>query len=138
MLVMAVDGLSELRAKAGHEAKERAVERTAELLSHRTRACDHAGRYTLERFLVLVPRTPDEALDALATRMSKAVAELPKEDAAAGGAPLSLSIGIAQVQGDEVLFHDDLLIAAEAALAEAQAGGGGRVVVHRRARRAGS
>lgn len=130
VLLIALDGLTELRARAGHEAKERAIERTAELLSHRTRACDHAGRFTLERFLVLVPRTDGEALDALARRLLEAVREPGPEP---GAAPLSLSIGVAYGVGDEVLFHDDLLAAAERALADAQAAGGGRLVIQRAA-----
>jgi diguanylate cyclase (GGDEF)-like protein len=127
VLALCVDGLDSLRDAHGFEFKETVLREVVELLQRKTRSSDLIGRMADDHFVILLPHTPVGGAQILAARLIESAALL--ELSVGGQQPrISLSVGISTLVG-ELLFHDVLLELAEAALAEAVAQGGGRMVL---------
>lgn len=125
VLLLAIDQLDALRDRHGYEYKEEVLERVVELLKRATRSSDFLGRTADDRLVLLLPHTPATGARTLAARLIETADVLAAE---LGGqqARVSLSVGFASSAGEDTLFHDALLVAAEGALDEAVAAGGGR------------
>lgn len=127
-MVVAVDGLDALRDRLGYEAKEAALGAAIDLLHRETRSFDYCGRLPDDRLLVVVPHVRPERADTLGKRLVRKSQDV-NLDAVERGLGLSLSIGCGLLVSGVTLFYDELVAAAEGALAEAVAAGGGRCVV---------
>lgn len=127
-MLLAVDQLDTLRDVHGYEFKEQVLERLVDLLKRATRSSDFIGRTAADRLVLLLPHTPPQGARALAARLIENSGVL---SAQLGGdvARVSVSIGLASLEGEGVLFHDALYSEAELALEEAVAAGGGRLQV---------
>lgn len=126
-MMIAVDRLGHLRDLYGYEAKEEILSSVVGLLKAETRGSDFLGRMADDRLLAVIPHTPPEGAEVLANRLLEGVSLI---DFASEGRTIqvTLSIGSSNNEGGETLFFDAMLVAAEDALAEAIAAGGGRYV----------
>ena len=126
-LVIGIDRLDALRDLYGYEFRESLLEQVIELLQQETRTCDYLGRLMDDRLMAILPHTTAEGAQAGARRILAAARGLSFQPQ---GSTLraSLSIGISHYEDDNTLFFDSLVEAAEAALPEAQKGGGDRFV----------
>jgi len=124
-LVIAIDRLELLRDRLGYEAKERVVDAVVSLLRRATRSSDSIGRTPDDRLIVVVPHTQGDGAIILCQRILD-LARAIRIDRISEPFDVSLSIGAASTRTGVSIFHDALLAAAEAALAEAIAAGGNR------------
>jgi diguanylate cyclase (GGDEF)-like protein len=127
-MLLAVDQLDSLRDLHGYEFKEQVLERLVLLLKRATRSSDFLGRTADDRLVLLLPHTTPQGAQTLAARLI-VNSNVLSSDLGARKAQISLSIGLASLQGQDVLFHDALYREAEQALEEAVAAGGGRLQV---------
>lgn len=126
VIVVAIDQLGPVRDRHGYEAKEAVVEGVVQLLFASTRSSDYLGRTPDDRLMAVVPHTDEAGARMLAERLIAGARELAVP--VAPGERFTLSIGATSSRDGEPLFHDVLLSAAEAALSDAAAAGGGRFV----------
>jgi diguanylate cyclase (GGDEF)-like protein len=131
VLALSLDRLPELRDRHGYDFKESAVEDVAALLERRTRACDYLGRLVDDRLMAVLPHTLAEGAASCAARLIDDVARLELDLPGVPGTPgrraaLTLSVGSSSFDGGNAMFFDQLWEAAERALEEAHAAGGGR------------
>jgi len=124
-LVIAIDRLELLRDRHGYEAKERVVDAVVALLRRATRSSDSIGRTPDDRLIAIVPHAQGDGARVLGQRILELAREI-RIDRVGEPFETSLSIGSASTQGGLTIYHDALLAAAEAALADAVAAGGGR------------
>jgi two-component system cell cycle response regulator len=127
VLVIAVDRLGHLRDVHGYEAKEAVLDNVARLLQEATRTCDFLGRLADDRLMAVVPHTPALGAHVLGKRLLEGVRGIGLE-AEGKRIPVTISIGTATMADAKTLFFDQLVGAAEAALEDAAAAGGARVV----------
>jgi diguanylate cyclase (GGDEF)-like protein len=127
VLVIAIDRLGHLRDLHGYEAKEAVLESVAKLLQKETRTCDFLGRLADDRLLAVVPHTPESGAGVVAGRLLEGVRGIALESEGKK-IPVTISVGAATMGDSKTLFFDQLVAAAESALEDASAGGGGRVV----------
>ena len=127
-LLVAVDGLGQVRDVHGYDTKQAVLDEVTGQLQSQTRTCDYLGRLMDDRLLAVVPHTGPEGARALGERLLAAVRALVFES---GGQrlPVTLSIGAAYSSGADTMFFDALLSAGETALEEAVAAGGDRAVL---------
>lgn len=124
-MMVSIDRLGYLRDLYGYSVKEVILERVIELLKTETRSSDFLGRLPDDRLLAVVPHTGADGLKVLCERLLRGarVLEFQAGDRTLG---VTLSIGFSYSQGDDTMFFDALLEAADDALADAQAQGGDR------------
>ena len=124
-LVASLDGAGALRREQGHEYKSKVMDGVVELLLAATRTCDYLGRLLDDRLMAILPHTRREGAEVTAGRILAAARGLvlPGESAPVG---ITLSVGISQYENENTMFFDDLVDAAETALAQAEAEGGDR------------
>ena len=127
-MMIGVDRLGHLRDLYGYESKEAIVDGVVDLLKRESRSSDFLGRMADDRLLAVVPHTGPEGAAALASRILSASRDLGFESDGRSIA-VTLSIGLAHTQGEELLFFDALLQGAEDGLGTAQASGGDRFEV---------
>ncbi|MBM3977864.1 MAG: diguanylate cyclase [Planctomycetes bacterium] len=118
-MLVAIDGLSALRDRAGYDAKEAALGELIELLRANTRVCDYLGRLVDERLLAVMPHTAAAGAAVCAQRLVQL--------ASGSRGRFTISVGWAERTKD-LPYFDQLLEKAEAALARAEAAGGNRSV----------
>jgi len=123
-LVIAIDKLERLRDRLGYEAKERVLDAVVALMRRATRSSDSIGRTPDDRLIAVIPHTEGEGTRIMCRRILE-LARAIKVDLAEPF-EISLSIGAASTHVGVSIYHDALLEAAEAALAEAIAAGGNR------------
>jgi diguanylate cyclase (GGDEF)-like protein len=126
-LVIAIDQLGALRDAHGYDVKERVFESVVGLLRQATRTSDFLGRTADDRLLAVIPHTGLEGARTMTARLFDAVRALAFE-APIAGATITLSVGASTSEHEGLMYHDALLNSAEAALAEASAAGGDRLV----------
>jgi diguanylate cyclase (GGDEF)-like protein len=127
-LLVAVDGLGQVRDVHGYDTKQAVLDEVTAQLQIQTRTCDFLGRLMDDRLLAVVPHTGPEGARALGERLLAAVRALVFESDGRR-VPMTLSIGAAYSSGADTMFFDALLSAGESALEEAASGGGDRVVL---------
>jgi two-component system, cell cycle response regulator len=88
---MDMDGLKQINDQLGHAAGDQALKQLAESLRHSFRDTDLLARLGGDEFVALAPGGKPEA-PGLSDRLSRRV-QVHLRAAAAGGAPLGVSIG---------------------------------------------
>ncbi len=124
-LILAIDQLGLVRDRFGYEAKEAVLQRVIELLHERTRTSDFLGRLPDDRLMIIVPHSPLEGIEIMATRLVERAEELAIQEAP--GQDFTFSIG-GWLTAGETLFFDELMRTAEECLQEATSSGGGRYI----------
>jgi diguanylate cyclase (GGDEF)-like protein len=127
-LLIGVDRLSQLRDLYGYDSKEAILDEIIALLRAETRTCDFLGRMMDDRLLAVVPHTGVEGARVLAERLLSGVRSLQFESDGKQ-IPITISIGGAHNAEGKTLFFDDIVAAAEAALAQALSEGGDRYLM---------
>lgn len=119
--VIDVDRFKDINDQRGHLAGDDALVMLATVLEANRRASDFAARLGGDEFIVLMPLTAPDAARAAAERIRAAI----HQDSGHNG--LSVSIGVAAVQGDEATL-DDLIARADRSLYAAKRTGRNRVM----------
>ena len=125
LLIIDLDWLKAINDVHGHSAGDKAIDAVADTLRRGLRATDLAARYAGDEFVALLETTAREAL-GLARRLGAQVATIALGPQ---GASLSVSIGVADLEGAESLTTEGLFVAADEALYRAKAAGRNNVVV---------
>jgi diguanylate cyclase (GGDEF)-like protein len=122
LLVMDIDRFKHINDSLGHDAGDEMLKRVATILQATARGSDVAARFGGDEFVLLLPRTNTEGALQLARRIQSALAKETQ--------PLvSLSIGLASVQGRAGYSIEKLFVVADEALYQAKAQGRDRIVV---------
>lgn len=122
LLLLDIDSFSIVNDSLGHEAGDRLLEGVATLLREQARAEDLPARICADEFALLLQRATPEQARAAAERLIALVRER-------GQPAMGASVGIATFGGTgEAISAEGLMIAADIALCEAKAEGGGRAV----------
>ena len=125
LLLVDVDHLARVNDADGDVAGDAVLQAVGSRIARRLRGEDLVGRWSDDDFLVILPHTPLDGGWQLAERIRRSVSDEPVKLEAGGEVLVTVSIGCAQGDGDDL---DDHLARATAALAEAKAAGRNRVV----------
>ena len=115
VLLVDVDRFKSINDVHGHAAGDACLRAVAEALLGAVRAADSCFRWGGDEFVVLLPATDLAATREAAARAAAAVADRRAPD----GAPMSASIGCAELRGDMTV--DQVFAAADADLLAAKA-----------------
>ncbi len=127
VLVIDLDHFKQVNDSAGHAVGDEVIATVGRALTARLRSGDLAGRMGGDEFAVLLRRVQMEEALLVAHQLLEAVqAELSELDHPAARA-VTLSIGIACLDGSLAPLADNLLAQADAAMYAAKDGGGSRV-----------
>jgi len=128
ILLLDLDGFKRVNETLGHQAGDATLAAVAQSLIDRLRVTDTLARLEADRFVVLLPLVDAEAArrvaEELVDRVGKCCAKL--EGVAA---ELTCSIGIARLEEQAAGGIEDVLVAAELAVAEAKRQGRARVAL---------
>jgi len=124
LLFADIDSFKKYNDREGHQAGDRALALTAEILRKVTRKSDYVARYGGEEFVILLPETPKDRGRIVAERIRSAIEHhpFPGRQGQPGGA-VTISVGISAFPEDGVL-PADLIRKADAALYAAKSEGG--------------
>jgi diguanylate cyclase (GGDEF)-like protein len=129
-LMVDIDHFKAINDTYGHDVGDEVIRATADLLADSVRGGDIAGRWGGEEFLVLLPHADVAAAQVVAERVRRAIEGMLPPSPAVSALQVTASVGVAaSADGD---LHE-LLLAADAALYAAKAGGRNRVEVSDRA-----
>jgi two-component system cell cycle response regulator len=121
LLMADLDLFKQINDTFGHEVGDRVLVQFGTMLRQACRQSDVIGRLGGEEFAVLLPETPSEAAQHLATRITEACRAL-LVDAAAGDVRCSCSLGVTEVRPDDESL-DSVLTRADQALYAAKRAG---------------
>lgn len=122
LLLLDIDSFSLVNDSLGHEVGDQLLEAVAVMLREEARAEDLPARICADEFALLLQRATAEQAHAAAERLIALVRERCQPAVGA-------SVGIATFGGTaEAISAEGLMIAADIALCEAKAEGGGRAV----------
>jgi diguanylate cyclase (GGDEF)-like protein len=121
LLLVDVDGLKERNDRLGHRAGDEALVAVARGIELGCRRTDVAARWGGDEFAVLAPQTGRSEAAQLAERV--------REQAAAFGEGVTVSVGVEVLPAGEARPPEALLRAADGALYEAKRAGRNRVVL---------
>ena len=124
-VLVGIDRLAELRDLYGYDSKEAILDEVVKLCKTQVRQCDFMGRLADDRLLIVVPHTAVAGARTLAERLMTGVREL-KFESEGRRLRVSVSVGVTSSTGNDTMFFDSLLVAAEGALLEAMRAGGDR------------
>ena len=126
-LVVAIDGLADLRDRHGVEARDEVLSRQVSVLKAQLRSSDFVGQFQ-DRLTLLLPHATSVGARAVAERFQAAARVEPFNF---GGEPrtVTASVGIATLESRATLFFDSLFKSAEQAVSQALAAGAECIVV---------
>lgn len=128
-LVMAdLDHFKQVNDTHGHPAGDEVLREVSSRIGGRLRACDVAGRYGGEEFLMILSGVDASGAEVVAERWRSDVASAPVPLPDGPPLPVTMSVGVACLH-DGMAQPADLLAAADAALYEAKHAGRDCVVV---------
>ena len=125
-----IDAFAELNHEHGLDAGDAILREIALRLRIRMREADAVGRIGADAFLAILPHTDEGGAATFATAVLDRLLER-RIVTERGEITVSLSIGIALMRPGMALSGEDLLAAAEEALASARAAGGNRIAFDR-------
>jgi diguanylate cyclase (GGDEF)-like protein len=130
LVLVDIDNFGALNHEHGLEAGDALLREVALRMRLRTREADALGRVGPDAFLAILPHTDERGATALAEAMRSRLIDRPLATQH-GELTVSVSIGIALMRPGMGLSDEELLSAAEEALASARAAGGNRIAFDR-------
>lgn len=130
VVLLDIDEFSVLNHEHGLEVGDELLRRIALRLRVRMREADAVGRIGADAFLAILPHTDEMGASTFARAVLDRVLER-RVMTERGEVTVGLSIGIALMRPGMTLSGDELLAAAEEALASARAAGGNRIAFDR-------
>ena len=128
-LMIDLDGFKQINDTCGHQTGDRLLQAAGRALAANCRACDIAGRYGGDEFLVLLPHTDPKTAMNVARRIQRqfldSVPEQLPEQAAC-----SLSIGIASASQSRPASAEQLVALADAAMYQAKQSGKAQIAAY--------
>jgi two-component system cell cycle response regulator len=125
--MMDLDRFKAVNDTYGHPTGDVILYETAKIIKETAREIDMPGRYGGEEFIAILPDTDEEAAEAFAERVRRAVEEHSFRDGETE-VRMTVSCGVASFPGDGVDRPEALLKAADEALYQAKHGGRNQVV----------
>ena len=122
-VMLGLDGLKSLNDTYGHPAGDEVLRQVASMLSERTGTRDVVGRWTGDKFLLILAETTAAQASLLAEELLAALAETPYVTASGEQVPIRVSFGIAAYPEDAP-DASGLVAAADADLAASGAAAG--------------
>lgn len=122
-----VDRFKEVNDRFGHAGGDLALQQIAAGLRKMSRAPDHTARQGGDEFCLLLPETSASEAEVLAGRVAQWLRDAPAY--CEGASPITLSVGIAQLDTRADTGADVLWQRADAALYEAKNAGRDRIMV---------
>lgn len=130
LILCDVDNFKEINDTYGHDAGDRALQTLAATLKTILRKIDIAGRYGGDEFMLILPETTVRGAERLAEKLLSAVRDIELRLADGKHIHLSMSIGIAGLEGDsEGENIDSFVKRADDAMYASKQGGKDRVSV---------
>ena len=130
VVLLDIDDFAQLNHEHGLDAGDAILREIALRLRIRMREADAVGRIGADAFLAILPHTDEGGAATFATAVLDRLLER-RIVTERGEITVSLSIGIALMRPGMTLSGEDLLAAAEEALASARAAGGNRIAFDR-------
>jgi len=127
VVIVDVDNFKRINDEHGHSEGDRALDVIAKTLVTAARATDVVCRYGGEEFCVILPRTSSDSAVAIAERIRSEVTKTCKREDVAGGARITVTIGLATCPVDGA-DTDSLMRIADRRLYEGKKSGRDRVV----------
>lgn len=125
LLIVDIDHLKEINDRHGHHTGDAAIRAVAQAVRQSCRSTDLVGRWAGDEFVLIAPATTaDEALE-VAGRIRDRVRLAPLRR---NGAPLTVSVGIADLERTGATIPESLWAAADLALYAAKRRGRDRSV----------
>jgi two-component system, cell cycle response regulator len=125
--MMDLDRFKAVNDTYGHPTGDVILYETARIIKETAREIDMPGRYGGEEFIAILPDTDEEAAEAFAERVRRAVEDHAFRDGETE-VRMTVSCGVASFPGDGVDRPEALLKAADEALYQAKHGGRNQVV----------
>jgi diguanylate cyclase (GGDEF)-like protein len=130
LVLVDIDAFTALNHDHGLEVGDALLREVALRMRLRMREADALGRVGPDAFLAILPHTDERGATALAEALRGRVIDRPLVTSQ-GEVTVSVSIGIALMRPGMSFSDEDLLAAAEEALASARAAGGNRIAFDR-------
>lgn len=128
VLVVDIDHFKTINDTLGHRSGDAVLEHTARVLDGALRTEDAIGRWGGEEFLVVLPNTDEDGALRATERLREALARDQPEEARPRRLPVTITIGVAEWQHDEM---DELVSRADSALYLGKSAGRDTVQVSR-------
>ncbi|MBD8524229.1 diguanylate cyclase [Pseudomarimonas arenosa] len=125
LVLLDVDHFKQVNDKFGHAAGDSVLTEVAEVLRNALRGGTALARWGGEEFAVLLPNVDRDQAAALADRLRQAVASMPVRELPS----ITISAGVASLEGRRLNRPEQLLDEADAALYQAKTLGRNRVVL---------
>lgn len=120
LLMVDIDHFKNINDTHGHAVGDTVLKHFAALCLQKMRSIDVVGRLGGEEFALLLPETDAASALLFAQRFVEFVAAEPLAEL--GGRGFTVSVGVTQIRGEDVL-PDEVLARADRALYDAKAGG---------------
>jgi diguanylate cyclase (GGDEF)-like protein len=130
LLLVDVDGFARLNHEHGLPIGDAVLRELALRMRLRVRAADALGRSGGDSFLAILPHTDERGAAVFADALRRRLTTRPVSTEA-GEINVSISIGVAFMRPGITLSDEELLVAADEALASAKAAGGNRIAFDR-------
>jgi diguanylate cyclase (GGDEF)-like protein len=130
LVLVDIDAFTAINHDHGLEVGDALLREVALRMRLRMREADALGRIGPDAFLAILPHTDERGATALAEALRSRVIDRPLV-AEQGELTVSVSIGIALMRPGMSFSDEELLVAAEEALASARAAGGNRIAFDR-------
>jgi diguanylate cyclase (GGDEF)-like protein len=131
LVLVDVDGFAAINGEHGLEAGDAVLREVALRLRLRVRAADALGRVGSDSFLAILPHADERGAAIFADALLRRLAARPITTRSGELRP-SFSVGVAFMTHGMELTDEELLAAADEALASARAAGGNRIAFDRR------
>lgn len=130
LVLLDIDGFAALNHRHGRAVGDEVLREVALRMRLRVRAADALGRIGPDSFLAILPHTDERGAAVFADVLRGRLLSRPV-GTAAGELSVAVSIGVALMRPGMALGDEELLAAAEEALASARAAGGNRIAFDR-------
>lgn len=120
IVMIDIDFFKNINDTLGHAAGDQVLQVFVRKLRNMLRSNDLLARVGGDEFILLLPETNQQTARTLSERLCKAIASEPLVTEDYGSIPISMSMGIAELSGDEVVSLEKIIQQADKNLYEAK------------------